>query len=57
MKIDDETYEDQLAKVERRLSLVTREPRFERTSVVLVFEGSDAAGKGGAIRRITTAPR
>src|SRR4051794_30733240 len=54
-KIDDDTYEEQLEKAERKLSRVTRDPRFGRTSVVLVFEGSDAAGKGGAIRRITGA--
>ncbi len=35
--------------------MLTRDPKFARTSVVLVFEGSDAAGKGGAIRRITGA--
>ncbi len=29
--------------------------RFKRLSVITVFEGSDAAGKGGAIRRITGA--
>jgi polyphosphate kinase 2 (PPK2 family) len=29
-----------------------RDPRFvDKRSLVLVFEGSDAAGKGGSIRR------
>lgn len=54
-KLDDATYEDELEKLVRRLSLATRNPKFQKTSVVLVFEGSDAAGKGGAIRRITGA--
>ena len=32
-----------------------RDPRFKKRSLICVFEGSDAAGKGGAIRRITAA--
>jgi len=35
--------------------LLTRKPQFRNFSVVVVFEGFDAAGKGGSIRRITTA--
>lgn len=53
--LDDKTYEDELERAARKLSLLTRHPKFSRASVVLVFEGSDAAGKGGAIRRITGA--
>ena len=53
--IDDKAYEEELEEAERRLSLASRDPKFRRTSVVAVFEGSDAAGKGGAIRRITGA--
>jgi polyphosphate kinase 2 (PPK2 family) len=30
-------------------------PKFKERSVIVVFEGNDAAGKGGAIRRITGA--
>ena len=30
-------------------------PDFARRALVAVFEGNDAAGKGGAIRRIATA--
>ncbi|MDE2439922.1 MAG: polyphosphate:AMP phosphotransferase [Betaproteobacteria bacterium] len=46
-------YESQLAKYQSRLSELVRDPRFVgKRSLVLVFEGSDAAGKGGAIRRI-----
>ena len=48
-------YDDQLAALQGRLNLLTRHKRFEKLSVVAAFEGSDAAGKGGAIRRITQA--
>ncbi len=53
--LDNTAYEEALANAERKLSLLTRDPRFSKTGVVVVFEGSDAAGKGGAIRRITGA--
>ena len=46
-------YNAQLAKYQARLSELVRDPRFvEKRSLVLVFEGSDAAGKGGSIRRV-----
>ncbi len=48
-------YEDQLAKWQGRLAELVRDPRFRRHSVVCVFEGADAAGKGGAIRRVAAA--
>ena len=32
-----------------------RDTRFRETAIVAVFEGNDAAGKGGAIRRVTSA--
>jgi polyphosphate kinase 2 (PPK2 family) len=35
--------------------MLSRHKRFDDLSVVAVFEGSDAAGKGGAIRRVTQA--
>jgi len=38
-----------------RLARVSRKGRFARHAVVTAFEGMDAAGKGGAIRRITAA--
>ena len=44
--IEDKQYDKELEEAERRLSLASRDPRFRRTSVVAVFEGSDAAGKG-----------
>ena len=48
-------FEKQLEKWQGRLNVLTRHPRFKDMSVVAVFEGNDAAGKGGAIRRITGA--
>jgi polyphosphate:AMP phosphotransferase len=54
-KLDKEQYESQLEKYQRKLALLTRTPGYEKLSVIAVFEGSDAAGKGGAIRRVTGA--
>ena len=49
-------YKKELEKWQGRLNLLSREKKyFRKRSLVLVFEGSDAAGKGGAIRRITGA--
>ena len=50
-----EDYDRQLDKWQGRLALALRDPRFRDISVVAVFEGNDAAGKGGAIRRVTGA--
>ncbi len=46
-------FEKDLPKQLRRLNTLSRE--LKDRSVVLVFEGNDAAGKGGTIRRITSA--
>ncbi len=48
-------YEGKLEKVQGRLNLLSREPKFSKSGVIAVFEGVDAAGKGGAIRRVTQA--
>ncbi|MDR3410317.1 MAG: polyphosphate:AMP phosphotransferase [Formivibrio sp.] len=52
---DRKDYKNQLEVLQGRLNLLTRHPQFQNLSVVMVFEGMDAAGKGGAIRRITAA--
>jgi polyphosphate:AMP phosphotransferase len=52
-KLAKKQYEDQLAKWQGRLSELVRDPRFKQRSLICVFEGSDAAGKGGSIRRVT----
>jgi polyphosphate kinase 2 (PPK2 family) len=44
-----------LEECQGRLALLTRDPRFKKIAVVALFEGNDAAGKGGAIRRVTAA--
>ncbi len=51
----EDDYEAELERCRARLALLSRRKRFERHSVVAAFEGMDAAGKGGAIRRVTTA--
>ena len=48
-------YELQLAKWQGRLADLARHKAFAGRSLVLAFEGMDAAGKGGAIRRLTAA--
>jgi polyphosphate:AMP phosphotransferase len=53
LKKDD--YEEELEKWQGRLAMLARHKKFQDVAVVTVFEGNDAAGKGGAIRRITSA--
>ncbi|EHR69857.1 polyphosphate:AMP phosphotransferase [Burkholderiales bacterium JOSHI_001] len=48
-------YVKELQHWQGRLALASRHARFKRLSVVVVFEGNDGAGKGGAIRRVTQA--
>jgi polyphosphate:AMP phosphotransferase len=45
-------YRRELRKQQRRIHLLQREALNQGRSSVLVFEGPDAAGKGGAIRRL-----
>jgi len=54
-KLSDKSYKTALAKWQGRLSELIRDPRFKNRSLVCAFEGADAAGKGGAIRRIGAA--
>lgn len=53
--LSDEDYERELERLQGRLALVVRKGRFGRRGAVLAFEGMDASGKGGTIRRITAA--
>ena len=53
-KLDEKTYDRDLAKWQERLAWLTQRKQFRDRSLVLAFEGSDAAGKGGAIRRAAT---
>ena len=54
-KLGKKAYGEKLEKYQGKLNLLTRDPRFAGRSLIVVFEGVDAAGKGGAIRRITSA--
>jgi polyphosphate:AMP phosphotransferase len=46
-------YKDELEKLQRRVAELQQDAFEAGRSTVLVFEGWDAAGKGGVIRRIT----
>jgi polyphosphate kinase 2 (PPK2 family) len=48
-------YKPALEREQQRLAKLSRDRAFGRIAVVAVFEGNDAAGKGGAIRRVTQA--
>ena len=54
-KVRGKAFKAALEKYQGRLNLLTRQAKFKDLSVVAVFEGNDAAGKGGAIRRVTAA--
>ncbi len=53
--LSDKEYAGRIAKYQRRLARLSRDRRFREHALVAVFEGADAAGKGGAIRRVTGA--
>ena len=54
-KVEKKKFQEELEKYQGKLALLTRNPKFRDITVVAVFEGNDAAGKGGSIRRITSA--
>ncbi len=54
-KLSRKEYQRSLAKYQGQLNVLHRKARDLKLSTVLVFEGWDAGGKGGAIRRITAA--
>jgi polyphosphate:AMP phosphotransferase len=54
-KLSHEDYDRKLEKLQGELSLLTRHKKMRDRSLVMVFEGMDAAGKGSTIRRITRA--
>ena len=51
-QIAEDDYRDQLEHYQRRLFKLSQKARKTGLSSVLVFEGWDSAGKGGAIRRL-----
>ena len=54
-QLSDKKFAAEREKYQGKLNLLTRDERFGKISVIAVFEGSDAGGKGGAIRRVTGA--
>lgn len=54
-RLDRETYEKKLDELQKKLTLLHSEIYAKRIPVVLAFEGWDAGGKGGAIKRLTRA--
>lgn len=50
--LDKKAYSQQMAKLQVRLGRLTRLAHKQGLSTVVVLEGPDAAGKGGAIRRL-----
>ncbi len=52
-KLDKQTYEKELARLHVELVKLQEWIKHKGLKVVVVFEGRDAAGKGGAIKRIT----
>ncbi|PZN32099.1 MAG: polyphosphate:AMP phosphotransferase [Proteobacteria bacterium] len=53
--VSAEAYRRALQVLQGRFALLTRRRAFARRSAVLAFEGMDAAGKGGAIKRLAQA--
>lgn len=52
--LDDRGYERELKKLQKSLRSFEYRIYTERVPVIAVFEGWDAAGKGGAIKRLTS---
>jgi polyphosphate:AMP phosphotransferase len=53
--LTDAQYDRRLPRLQARLNALSRDRRFRDHACILVFEGNDAAGKGGAVRRVTSA--
>ncbi len=52
-KISKKHYEKKLIKLQTELVKLQEWVKHEQLKVVVIFEGRDAAGKGGVIKRIT----
>lgn len=53
-KLDNAIYEAELLRLQHELVTMQEWVKAEGQRLVIIFEGRDAAGKGGAIKRITT---
>ena len=54
-RLEPKRFDEALERQQGRLNLLQRKANAKGISTILVFEGWDAAGKGGAVRRITGA--
>lgn len=54
-KLAKKKYDTELQSYQGKLNLLSRDPDFKKISVIAMFEGNDAAGKGGGVRRVTQA--
>jgi polyphosphate:AMP phosphotransferase len=54
-RLERDEYKKKLVKLQGRLNMLMRHDRMKGRSLITVFEGMDAAGKGSTIRRITQA--
>jgi len=55
LKLEKPAYEKRMAELQGTLGELARRLRKRQRSAIFLFEGSDAAGKGGAIRRLVWA--
>ncbi|MEQ7919637.1 polyphosphate:AMP phosphotransferase [Xanthomonas sp. WHRI 1810A] len=55
LSLEKDDYDEQLITEQARLSGLMRDKRMRGHALVAVFEGNDAAGKGGAIKRVAAA--
>lgn len=53
LSLDDKEYKEKLKKLQSRLEKLQNKIYKEKIPVVIVYEGQDAAGKGGNIKRLT----
>jgi polyphosphate kinase 2 len=53
LKLEDADYEAELFRLQAELVSMQEWVKAERARIVVIFEGRDAAGKGGTIKRIT----
>lgn len=53
LKLKFEDYEKQLEKLQKEAAELVYQCYLKETPIILAFEGVDAAGKGGAIKRLT----
>ncbi|MES0869822.1 polyphosphate:AMP phosphotransferase [Pseudovibrio sp. SCP19] len=51
--ISKEEYKEELEELQDKMAYLTDRKRFKKFGFISVFQGNDAAGKGGSIRRLT----